>query len=60
MLENLDKEQRKVHEVLEELKGAVDIVEGTLRENSELIKRNAEGLDRRVDDLISRVDKLNA
>jgi nuclear migration protein JNM1 len=57
-LESLEEEQRKMHEALEELNGAVRTVEDSLGENSRLVKGNVAGLEARVEGLLSRVEQL--
>ncbi|KXN90198.1 putative dynactin subunit 2 [Leucoagaricus sp. SymC.cos] len=57
-LEDLEKEHRKVHEVLGELNNAVDTVEKSLEENRSVIKNNVAGLEGRVESLLQRLEEL--
>ncbi|TRM69683.1 Dynamitin-domain-containing protein [Schizophyllum amplum] len=57
-MEGLEEEQRKMRETLNELESAVASVEGSLKENRDLVKGNVEGLDKRVDDVVKRLELL--
>jgi nuclear migration protein JNM1 len=59
-LVGLEQEQRKMHEALEELKGAVSTVEASLEENRGLVKGNVTGLEGRVEVLLTRVEALSS
>ncbi|KAG5335873.1 hypothetical protein C0989_012676 [Termitomyces sp. Mn162] len=58
-LEGLEEEQRKMHEGLRELDGAVSRVEKSLEENRGVVRGNVSGLEGRVDSLLSRVEELS-
>lgn len=57
-LEGLEEEQRKMHEALMELDGAVSTVEKSLDENRGLVRGNVSGLEGRVDALLRRLEEL--
>ncbi|KDQ57732.1 hypothetical protein JAAARDRAFT_47592 [Jaapia argillacea MUCL 33604] len=57
-LEDLEEDQKKVREALEELGKAVGTVEKSLDENRGLVKGNVTGLEERVDGLLQRLEEL--
>jgi nuclear migration protein JNM1 len=57
-LTSLEGEQQQVRKTLEELNGAVDVVEERLQENEKVVKGNISDLERRVEDIIERLKKL--
>ncbi|KAG6813676.1 hypothetical protein H0H92_008524 [Tricholoma furcatifolium] len=58
-LQGLEEEQRKMHEALTELDGAVKTVEASLEDNRSVVKGNVAGLESRVDTLLNRLEELS-
>jgi nuclear migration protein JNM1 len=58
-LEGLEEEQRRTHQALDELQGAVDTVEKSLADNRDVIGKNMQGLERRIEALLDGVEKLS-
>ncbi|KZV76340.1 hypothetical protein PENSPDRAFT_680288 [Peniophora sp. CONT] len=57
-LDGLEEDQRRVRDLLGELERAVTSVEGSLKENGEVVKKNVAGLEDRISQLTERLDKL--
>ncbi|VDB95908.1 unnamed protein product [Peniophora sp. CBMAI 1063] len=57
-LDGLEEDQRRVRDLLGELERAVGSVEGSLKENGEVVKKNVAGLEDRISQLTERLDKL--
>ncbi|KAG6891746.1 hypothetical protein C0992_006167 [Termitomyces sp. T32_za158] len=58
-LRGVEEEQRKMHETLAELDGAVSRVEKSLEENRGVVRGNVSGLESRVDSLLNRIEELS-
>ena len=57
-LEDLEEEQRKMHNSLLELEAALTTVEQSLDENREVVRNNVAGLEKRVNGLLERLEDL--
>jgi nuclear migration protein JNM1 len=57
-LEDLEEEQRKMHNSLLDLEAALTTVEKSLDENREVVKNNVAGLETRVNGLLERLEDL--
>jgi nuclear migration protein JNM1 len=57
-LEDLEEEQRKMHNSLLELEGALTTVEKSLDENRDVVKNNVAGLETRVSGVLERLEDL--
>ncbi|KAF9007986.1 hypothetical protein BDQ17DRAFT_1350367 [Cyathus striatus] len=57
-LEDLEQEQQKMRDALQQLQGAVDAVEKSLDDNRSVVKSNVAGLDQRVSQMLSRLEDL--
>jgi nuclear migration protein JNM1 len=57
-LEDLEEEQRKMHNSLMELESALATVEKSLDDNREVVKNNVAGLEKRVNGLLERLEDL--
>ena len=58
ILNELEKEQQKTHDVLTVLNDAVRAVEKSLGENHDLVKNNVANLEERLDVLSQRLEDL--
>lgn len=58
-LDGLEEDQRRVRDLLGELERAVASVEGSLKENGEVVKKNVTGLEERISQLTERLDGLS-
>ena len=59
MLDGLEEDQRRVKDLLGELERAVGSVEGSLKENGDVVKKNVASLEDRISQLTERLDKLS-
>jgi len=57
-LEDLEEEQKKIHNSLLELDAALTTVENSLDENRDVVKNNVAGLEKRVNGLLERLEDL--
>jgi len=57
-LESLEEDQRKLHDALADIDRAVGGVEGSLKENGDVVKKNVEGIEERIQSLAERIDGL--
>ncbi|KAH7923924.1 hypothetical protein BV22DRAFT_1091858 [Leucogyrophana mollusca] len=58
-ISSLEEEQRRTHEALEALKGAVTSVENSLEANRGTVADNVKGLEQRVEGVLSRLEDLS-